>query len=1130
MRDTDLPTRLLESPLYQQINDVQLRAVVNEATRKAAALLKLVPAHMKLFTLHDEVHSLNVLNWMGRLLNEFQPRPLKLSELEAALCILAAYTHDLGMTVSAEEMQDDPLYRKHRDRFPDQCRQIEARKSTDLWAAHAIEYHLYSDYLRTTHANGQAKRLRSRLAEIAKDCRFSYNNVSFQEELTLIGISHNQRTEWLRRQFIEKAPNSSSSEPWRVVRGGHPVNFALIGVLLRLADIMDFDTSRTPPILFKHLGLDTELSNSFQSKSAEEWRKHLAIDSDYYDGSRIVWSAPECPSPVVEKSIRSFIGWIQEELRNARTELSIICGRADRDRLRIQLPEADCDIIPLRISDRAAYTYRDWRFEIEHDDIVKLLMGESLYGDPGLCIRELLQNSLDALELRDLRHQLKEKGGMPAKPVDGELIRPKVIKWEGAEKELSVTVELGAQDGREFLVVVDNGTGMDEDTIQRYFTRLGRSFYKSPSFLEEQAEMRRHGLLLSPISQFGIGILSCFMIADSIEIRTNPGGGMASALDLSVSGPGNLFWTRPGTRREQGTEVRLWLQTKFATLLRSSRHISGLGLPGGVSDEVQRDLERLATKSTGALDPVRAILRNVVWPLYPIRLNPENKPNLRIDEGLHKMRTESRVRHSEFLKRLGQWGYDKAGVSSLSWEFVNWNDDVGPEATGTRIRVWHPAFSQQPRNCWQWMQIIDEIDQGIDRPTCLILAKSIYFESGNFYERSLGVEQFERFRSGPGCRIWIDLRGSLCPKLTVDRRRAYFPEDDPTEWLQALDGLYSRFSRDSRWHSAAALLAWQEWDDSMRAAIAERLEPPLEFNGAEFFRDERNRRLALTSLLRFTSRRDADLALYSPEEWDGRKSSGRERLGAKDVSLGGFPALLRQRLNQFDEADMTLAYLVEDLEAAELDRSDSKSIGYANLISLGAPEAACEIEFLQEAFWPSLEESWPPLGLQGLVGAVGDAILTAPGRCRFDLDGRKVLFSDQLGTQPALLHRYEFDLCLPLTGIPLGRLRKNFPKWREEREYRPFGVAPFLLPELARTLSVCAKELVELFQPITCIHAFLPDQSLWDKLFEDWTDEDWDHENHKTMMWDIESGTVYSARGVIHRDNMRTTGTAIRVG
>ena len=37
---------------------------------------------------------------------------------------------------------------------------------------------------------------------------------------------------------------------------------------------------------------------------------------------------------------------------------------------------------------------------------MNLLMGEALYGDPELCIRELLQNALDAVELRDLRLQL----------------------------------------------------------------------------------------------------------------------------------------------------------------------------------------------------------------------------------------------------------------------------------------------------------------------------------------------------------------------------------------------------------------------------------------------------------------------------------------------------------------------------------------------------------------------------------------------------------------------------------------------------------------------------------------------------------------------------------------------------
>ncbi len=48
---------------------------------------------------------------------------------------------------------------------------------------------------------------------------------------------------------------------------------------------------------------------------------------------------------------------------------------------------------------------------------------ESLGDDPGLCIRQVLQNALDALELRVLRLKIKQKGEARAFG-DGELIRP----------------------------------------------------------------------------------------------------------------------------------------------------------------------------------------------------------------------------------------------------------------------------------------------------------------------------------------------------------------------------------------------------------------------------------------------------------------------------------------------------------------------------------------------------------------------------------------------------------------------------------------------------------------------------------------------------------------------------------
>lgn len=63
------------------------------------------------------------------------------------------------------------------------------------------------------------------------------------------------------------------------------------------------------------------------------------------------------------------------------------------------------------------------------------------------------------------------------------------------------------------LVVEDDGIGMDLDTIKFHFLRVGSSYYNTPQFQTENAGF-------SPISRFGIGVLTCFMISDDIEIIT----------------------------------------------------------------------------------------------------------------------------------------------------------------------------------------------------------------------------------------------------------------------------------------------------------------------------------------------------------------------------------------------------------------------------------------------------------------------------------------------------------------------------------------------------------------------------------------------------------------------------------
>src|SRR5262249_52786208 len=152
------------------------------------------------------------------------------------------------------------------------------------------------------------------------------------------------------------------------------------------------------------------------------------------------YSALQCPHPVYEKSIRDFAFWIDAEIRSVREELywqSRLLDDRDQ-RYKIHLPrEVILDISPKRERGQAIYTYRDLQFRLDQDEIESLLMGESLYGDPSLCIRELLQNSLDALELRDLRLKMVNKGERPHEPVDP----LRVVN--GKPEELRVTLTWG---------------------------------------------------------------------------------------------------------------------------------------------------------------------------------------------------------------------------------------------------------------------------------------------------------------------------------------------------------------------------------------------------------------------------------------------------------------------------------------------------------------------------------------------------------------------------------------------------------------------------------------------------------------------------------------------------------------
>jgi hypothetical protein len=171
-------------------------------------------------------------------------------------------------------------------------------------------------------------------------------------------------------------------------------------------------------------------------------------------------------------------------------------------------------------------------------------MTEKLYGAPDLCVRELLQNGLDALRYRTA------------------LFRLEPAIWSAGE----VHFEHGLDEhGVEFLSCTDNGVGMDEEVICKFLTKVGRSYYRSPLFEQERRRFRQAGVDFDPCSRFGIGFMSSFMLGDQIVIETRrdygPGKKLGEPWHVEIQGLSSIVTLRRGKATQPaGTKVTIALR------------------------------------------------------------------------------------------------------------------------------------------------------------------------------------------------------------------------------------------------------------------------------------------------------------------------------------------------------------------------------------------------------------------------------------------------------------------------------------------------------------------------------------------------------------------------------------------
>jgi hypothetical protein len=534
--------RLQKSLIYETLKakcndkDAEVTALVESAVLYAFHRTKTIIKHMGEFTLHDGDHLFRVLNLMEKLLTEQTIKNLSTPEL--MLLILSSFFHDIGMSPEEREIlawrkvwDYEPEFEDENEKiiFDEFNRFYSARpeqqdiilnlviqgKFTD---AETIKAYLITDYIRQSHST-RAREI------IEKDWnnKIVFRDTDLTVEFAQICFSHNEDA--LTLLDLDK----------NLLCGVNIVAcLPLIGVILRLADILDFDAKRTPAILYSHLYVRHPVS-------IKEWNKHRAIEAWEISSDLIQFSA-KCTHPAIEASIHEFCNLIDFELSvcsNIISTLNDFNKSKGRDIITKFPFKVNREKITTKknIKNQPLYIYRDTQFNLSKRQVIDLLMGTKLYGNPEVALRELLQNSIDACLLRQAQ---ESKWGNPYNP--------------------EITVKYYTEASENILEIEDNGTGMDQYIIDNYYSKVGSSFYKSTDFYNLKSESNAD---FTPTSRFGIGILSCFMVADTLIVDTKrvyAPHKSSEPLNITVEGQESIFWIKEGVRATPGTTTKLILR------------------------------------------------------------------------------------------------------------------------------------------------------------------------------------------------------------------------------------------------------------------------------------------------------------------------------------------------------------------------------------------------------------------------------------------------------------------------------------------------------------------------------------------------------------------------------------------
>jgi len=253
------------------------------------------------FTFHNATHIQGVCYWMAELLGEHID---KLTAEEAAMLLMAACWHDSGMSVENAEREE--LFKRISDGKSEQWR-------NDIVFFEYFEKHPGDANAYYDDENARERIIRNYVREHHHErARKKLRFLKWPQELTNMSISCDLIADLCQ----------SHSEPLDIrTPVSENIDFELCAILLRLADILDFDAGRAPDTLFKHLGLDTPQTGEEKISSIEFQKNKSGRFKIENNNDDLIYIA-QCDDPNIENGILDYLKWGEKELNDCREILN----------------------------------------------------------------------------------------------------------------------------------------------------------------------------------------------------------------------------------------------------------------------------------------------------------------------------------------------------------------------------------------------------------------------------------------------------------------------------------------------------------------------------------------------------------------------------------------------------------------------------------------------------------------------------------------------------------------------------------------------------------------------------------------------------------------------------------------